>query len=276
MWKVSAALVIALLSGCKGKPAKHDRLPAPGDAGVVAADAVVDAAAAAKPARPEHAVWNLVDNRHTAHRSVDGELVVDARTVSFARFTRFGMPEPQWQLGATVGGERAALANKLASLEIPIIPEQAAPTQLTLRVHAEEDKQVLEVRVNGRKPPKQGRVPLEAGWQTIAIPVEPGAVAAGENVIGLQTSGRSKHKVGLSWLRAGTTHPSADQDPLAVATFDATGDAIELAEHASLTWYVTVPEGAHLVAEVAAPCLVEVGAYARRTRSPLSAPRAGW
>ena len=36
----------------------------------------------------------------------------------------------------------------------------------------------------------------------------------------------------------------------------------DLAEHASLAWYVTIPEGAHLVAQVTAPCLVEVGARA--------------
>ena len=265
MWKVTAALVIAVLVSCKSKRAKPDKMPVAGDSAVLAPDAVtVDATigAAPKSARLEHPVWSLVDNRHTAHRAVDGELVLDGRSVSFARFTRFGMPEAQWKLAVSVGGERAALANKLATLEVPIIPEQLAPTQLTLRVHAEDDKQALEVRVNGRKPPKKSRVPLEAGWQTIAVPVEVDAVAAGENVVSLQAIGKSKHAVGLSWLRAGTTHPRADQDPLAAATFDAAGDAIELADHASLTWYVTIPEGAHLVAEVAAPCLVEVGARA--------------
>ncbi len=262
MWKLTAALAIAVLASCKGRPAKHDKVAPAGDATVLPTDATfaVDAAAR-KPARPEHAVWNLVDNRHTAHRSVEGELVLDGRTVSFARFTRFGMPAPQWQLGASVGGERAALASKSASVEIPIIPEQPAPTQLTLRVHG-EDKQVLEVRVNGMKPAKRGRIPLEAGWQTIAVPVEPGAFVEGENVLALQTSGKSKAKVGLSWLRAGTTHPAGDHDPLAAATFDPAEDAIELANHATLTWYVTIPEGAHLVAEVTAPCFVEVGARA--------------
>jgi hypothetical protein len=253
---------IALLLGCKGKPARRH------DAGTVrisdAPNTATDAAtadAAAKPARLEHDVWNLVDNRHTAHRGVDGELLLDARTVGFARYTRFGMPQPQWQLGATVAGERVAIADKVASLEIPIIPEQKPPTQVTLRVHA-DDKQALELRVNGRKAGKTSRIALEAGWQTIAFSLDADAMRPGENVVSLQTTGKSKQKVALSWLRVGALHPSADQDPLAAATFDAKADTLELADHASLTWYVTLPEGAHVVAEVPAPCLVEVGARA--------------
>lgn len=256
----SALTVLAVLAGCKGKSAKRR------DAGIVrptdAVAAHVDGSVAdapAKAARLEHAVWNLVDNRHTVHRALDNEVVLDARTVGFGRFTRFGMPEPQWQLGAQAGGERVALADKLASLELPIIPEQKPPTQVTARVHA-DDKQVLELRVNGRKAGKTSRIPLDAGWQTIAFPIEASAMAPGENVIALQTTGKSKQKVGLSWLRVGASHPPADQDPLAAATFDAAGDAIELADHASLTWYVMLPEGANLVADVAAPCFVEVGA----------------
>ena len=67
-----------------------------------------------KPARVEHTAWVLVDNRHTAHRFVDGELAIDAGDVGFARYTRFGLPAPRWQLGADVDGERAAVADRLA------------------------------------------------------------------------------------------------------------------------------------------------------------------
>jgi arylsulfatase A-like enzyme len=56
--------------------------------------------------------------------------------------------------------------------------------------------------------------------------------------------------------------PTADQNPLDAATFDAKADAVELDEHASLTWYVAIPEGAHLVADVSSPCHVDVGARA--------------
>lgn len=259
----SAWLVALLVLGaCKGKstPAQRDAAPAaPADA-ANNIDASVDAAA--KAARSEHAVWKLVDNRHTAHRAVDTELVLDARAYSFARYTRFDSLPVQWKLALDVGGELGAIPERLAALEVPIIPEQPAPTQITARVFSTGPKQAIEVRVNGRKPAK-ARVPLEPGWQTVALALEAGMMPPGENVVAIETvGGNKKLRIGLSWLRFGASHPPADQDPLAAASFDATGDAIELADRASLTWYVTLPEGAHLVADVAAPCLLEVGARA--------------
>lgn len=253
---VAAALVV----GCKAKPSvPRDAAVSPDPTPVVPVDAAaLDASKAA--ARVEHAVWNLVDNRHMAHRYVDDELVIDARGISFARYQRFA-GTPQWQLGAQAGGERAAVAARIASLAVPVLPDLPVPTQITARVHA-ADKQSLEVRLNGL--PGKKRVALEAGWQTIALPVaEKGAVTPGaDNIIALQTVGKAKQKVALSWLRIGATHPPGDQDPLAAATFDAAADALELASGASLVWYVLLPEGAHLVADVAAPCFIEVGARA--------------
>jgi hypothetical protein len=255
-------LVVAfLLVGCKDKPAaRRDANVRPADAPTsIALDAAAVDAATVTPSRVEHTVWKLVDNRHTAHRYIDDELVVDARGIDFARYLRFG-GAPQWQLGMQAGTERAALAGKVASLNIPVAADARVPTQITARVHA-ADKQALELRLNGL--PGKKRVALEAGWQTIALPIaEKGAISAGDNTLALQTVGRSKHKVGLSWLRIGATHPPGDQDPLAAATFDYSHDVIELASGASLVWYVLLPEGAHLVAEVAAPCFVEVGARA--------------
>ncbi len=261
-----ALIFVLVLAGCGSKKRDADKKDAATEEKVVAApaDAAVDAAPA-KPARPEHTVWKLVDNRHTAHRAVDGgDLVLDATNASFARYTRYGVPVMRWHLGAEVGGERAALADAVASIEVPIIPEQPAPTQLTARVNAADAKQSLILVVNGKKGRKQKRaqMPLEAGWQTIAFPLEKDWLKPGENVIAFETKGKSKAKVGFSWIRVGAVKPTADTSPLDAARFDAKADAIELAEHASLTWYVQIPEGAHLVADVAAPCHVEVGARA--------------
>jgi arylsulfatase A-like enzyme len=261
-----ASLSLVLLAACGSK--KHsdeDAAPRPPDAAVAqVADAAADAAPG-KPARVEHSVWKLVDNRHTAHRSVDGgDLVIDARHVGFARYARFGLPAPRWHMGATVGTERAALADRVAAIEVPIIPEQPAPTQITARVNASDKRQSLVVTVNGHKARKQklGQVELEPGWQTVALPIDKGWIAPGENVIAFETVGKSKAKLAFSWIRIGAVKPPADHDPLAAATFDPQADALELAEHASVTWYVPIPEGAHLVAEVAPPCQVEVGARA--------------
>jgi choline-sulfatase len=260
--------ILVLLVGCSGKKrTSGDAGAAPTDAAVaVVADAAAPVdAAVAKPARPEHTVWKLVDNRHTAHRAIDGgDLVLDATNVGFARYTRYGIPVARWHMGATVGGERAALADRLAAIEVPIIPEQPQPTQITARVNAVDAKQSLVVRVNGNKGRKQklAQVALEPGWQTIAFAVDKTWIKPGENVIAFETQGKGKSKVAFSWIRVGAVKPPADQNPLTAATFDAKGDAIELAESATLTWYVTIPEGAHLVADVAGPCHVEVGARA--------------
>ncbi|NVB76968.1 MAG: sulfatase, partial [Kofleriaceae bacterium] len=254
-------LLLAALIACKGKEHKRDdAAPRPADAAVAI---VVDAAPSRpKEVRPEHAVWKLVDNRHTAHRGVDGELVLDATNASFARYTRFGMPAPRWHLGAQIGGARAALADRSASIDVPIIPEQPLPTQITLRVNVEDPKQSLAVKVNGRAASKQKPVPLEPGWQTVGVAVDADRFTAGENTITFETLGKGRKKAAIQWVRIGALHPPGDQNPLDAATFDAQRDALELAEHASLTWYVEIPEGAHLVGEVVAGCHVEVGARA--------------
>ncbi|MEO8553845.1 MAG: serine/threonine-protein kinase, partial [Kofleriaceae bacterium] len=113
---VGALVAIALL-GCGGKKQQAHE-----DAGVVAVapkPVPVDAAPPVKPVRAEHAVFELVPNRHTAHRAIAGEVVIDASGVGFARHIRFGLPAPRWHLGQTVDGERAAIADRLASLDVP-------------------------------------------------------------------------------------------------------------------------------------------------------------
>ncbi len=254
---VLAAVVGSL--ACSGKKHARDdaavRRPIDAPAPPRVTDAPIDAA---QPARVEHSAWNLVDNRHAAHRAVDGELVLDARDVGFARYTRFGLPQPRWHLGQTVDGERAATADRLASLEVPLETDQAAATQLTARVHGDA-KQVIAIKVNGRKAGKD--VKLDDGWQTIAVQIEKGRFARGENQLVIETRG-GKHKLALQWLQIGKTHPPGDNHPLDAASFDGADDSFELASGATLAWYVTIPDGANLVADVAGPCRIEVAARA--------------
>ncbi len=264
---LGGSLVLSCAACGDKKRAQDDAapVPEPSDAAIVEATDAAEAPEPEKPGRTEHTVWKLVDNRHSAHRSIDGgDLVLDATNVGFARYARFGVPVPRWHFGATVDGERATLADKAAALEVPIIPEQPRPTQITARVNAADTKQALFVTVNGKKARKQklAQVDLEPGWQTVALPIDKSWIRPGENVIAFSTVGRSKKKLAFSWIRIGAVKPPADQDPLAAARFDVKADAIELAEGASLTWYVPIPEGAHLVADVAGPCQVEVGARA--------------
>lgn len=223
----------------------------------VVAAARTPSAPAAQPARSEHAVFQLVDNRHAAHRYSGGELVLDAGGVGFARYTRFSMPAPRWRLGQDVDGERAAVADRLAALEVPLSAEQARNiTFVTARVHG-SDKQRLALKVNGRRPGKDASVELVAGWITVAIPVARGYFGPGENQLVLETSG-GKGNVAVAWLRLGSS--IGGRDPRADAVFDGKADTIALARDAQLAWYVTVPDGAHFVAAVGAPCKVELRA----------------
>jgi hypothetical protein len=211
------------------------------------------------PARTEHAVFHLVDNRHAAHRYSDGELVLDGADVGFARYTRFSMPAPRWQLGQDVDGERAAIADRLAALEVPLSADQADRiTFVTARVHG-SDHQHITLKVNGRRPGKDASVELVAGWITVAIPIAPGYFGAGENQLVLETSG-GKANLAVAWMRLGTS--IGGRDPRADAVFDGPEEAVSLARGAQLRWYVTIPDGAQFVAAVNAPCKVELRASA--------------
>jgi arylsulfatase A-like enzyme len=251
-------LALLALFACSGK--KHAQVHV--DAGVVPAPPViVMKVIEAKPPRVEHIAWKLVDNRHAAHRAVGGELVVDAGDIGFARYTRFGMPATHWHLGKVIEGERAAIADKLASLEVPLpVAAHTAELQVTMRVHGWA-KQSVTIRINGRKAGKLATVALDPGWQIIAVSAAAGSFNVGENQLVLETTGGTG-KLAIAWLRIGATHPRADDDPRTAATFEAKTDAIELAQNDELAWYVTIPDGANLVAEVAAPCHVEVAARA--------------
>jgi arylsulfatase A-like enzyme len=224
-------------------------------------DAAVGAgpAVATAPGRVEHAVWKLVDNRHAAHRFVEEhELVLDGSTVGLAKYVRFGVPRVHWHLGRTVAGKRAAAADRVALLELPLGGEHAkAVAQVTARIHG-KDKQAVALRVNGKKIPET-RTKLGDGWQTISIPVPAGKLGAGENQVAIETSG-ADGTVAFEWLRFGAARSDAG-DPREAAVFDAKADAIELARNASLTWYITVPDGGHLVGSVGGPCKVDIRAH---------------
>ncbi len=248
--RLLCAVALALVA-CKGGKAKRE------DAAVVViehhvADAAIDAPPP-KPARVEHAVFSLADNRHAAHRFVSGDFAIDGGDIGLARYTRFGVPQQHWHLGKTIDGQRAAVADHFAALEIPIAPgPAAAATVLAVSVHG-EDKQQLAIKVNGKRQGKS--LALVAGWQTLVVPLVKDSVVGGENAVAFETSG-GKQAIALGWLRLGV----GIDDPRPAATFDASG--ISLAKDAGLTWYVTIPDGAMLVADVAAPCKVEVQARA--------------
>ncbi|MCB9563447.1 MAG: sulfatase-like hydrolase/transferase [Kofleriaceae bacterium] len=275
------AAVVAL-AGC-GKRASS----APdGDAAVVAgdddapADDVANAdldAAVAPPAPVEHAVWSFGPNRLMAHRVVDGELVIDAGSAGFARYTRFGLPVRRWKLGVEVDGERTAVPARGASLDLPLTGEQAAAAHtLVMRVHAGKAAR-LTVKLNGRKLGERGRVALVEGWQVISVDAT-GRWVEGENLLVLETD--RGDNLAVRWLRVSGTAPAAHVpddataspvspafgDPLAATRWDGDAGGFVLTEDAGLAWYVQVPPAATLVADVLGACQVEVTARAGDAR----------
>ncbi|HSN25673.1 MAG TPA: sulfatase-like hydrolase/transferase, partial [Kofleriaceae bacterium] len=243
----SWGLLLVLAAACGSK--KHAREDAAATVAQQHSDAVPADAAPAKPARVEHTAWVVADNRHTAHRYVAGDLAIDAGDIGFARYTHFGLPAVRWKLAQVVEGERAAIADRLASLELPLVNNQAVTAQLVMRVHGDA-KQVLTLKLNGKK---IGARKLVGGWETLSVPAS--GLFAGENQLVLETTG-GKGKVAVSWLRFG----AATDDPRPAASFD--GETIELAKDAGLAWFLPIPEGAQLVADVPGPCRVEVSARA--------------
>ncbi len=231
------------------------------DAGGLAPDAAVgdDAGPAeAAPARLERAIWRAVDNRVMAHRRVAGDLVIDAGDAGLGRFTRYGLPQERWRLAQWVDGAAAALAEPLAALAVPLDESQArAATAVMLRLHASE-KTELWIEINGRKPRRKA-IELSPGWQTIGQAIPPGWLHPGDNQLALTRKGRRRGgpEVALAWLRVGAGEEFSS--PLPAARFTA-ARTLELAVGSSIAWYLTIPEGAHLVAPVAAPCRVEVRA----------------
>ncbi len=226
----------------------------PGAPGAPAAPAA-PAAAAVAPTRLEHAVYHLGDNLLLAHRVVGGDLVVDAGSIGFSRYIRFEMPTRRWRLRREVDGHRVATAAKGASLELPLTTAQAAAARgLALRVVASEADR-LTIKLGGRK---AGAIDVTPGraWYPIAIPAD--RFVAGENQLVIEGGA-----LALETVRVFADPGRAvDADPLAAATWSTTTRALTLADGAGLAWYVHLPPLAHLVADVAGPCRVEVSARA--------------
>jgi len=243
--------------------------------GLAAIDARADGperVAAAEPriapelvARDEHTVWRLGPNRLLAHRIADGDLVIDAGSAGFARYTRFDMPAPRWSLGQRIDGERAARAGRRAALELPLTADQAASARtLIARVHADQAT-ALTVELNGRPAGRAAEVALAPGWQTIAIRLGKRRLIAGENRLVLDPDTRAEVAVGWLRLAAGGERRArrARADRRGDVAYDSVADALLLRGGAGLAWYVLVPDGAQLVAAVAGDdCRVDVTARA--------------
>lgn len=247
---------------CKDKPSRG-----PGDDGAVAAVEVRDAATAGAdadaavlahvPTRPERPVFSLGDNLLLAHRAVDGDAVIDAGSVGFARFIRFDKPVARWRLAGDVHGHRVARAGRGGSLELPLTEAQAGAARgLALELVAAADARPSRrvVKVGGRG---AGAVEVGPGRAWYQLALEPGRLVAGENQVVIEGG-----EVALATIRvfADGERAAAEPAPLARAAWDGAARTLSLAEGSGLAWYVHLPLEAHLVATVAGDCRIEVEA----------------
>ena len=201
-------------------------------------------------------MFSLGDNLLTAHRAVGGDLVVDAGSIGFARYTRFDMPNARWRYGRDVAGVRVALATRGASIELPLTVEQAAAArgitfELVAAAAARPSRRV--VKIAGRT---AGTIEVLPGRAWYAVEAA-GRLVPGENHLVVEGG-----EVALAGVRVYADLPraAADPTPLVHAGWDATARTLAIDQGSSLAWYVHLPPDAHLVADVAGPCRVDVSA----------------
>jgi arylsulfatase A-like enzyme len=243
-WWISIAALVACGGGGDGEQEATTDTP------VVAIDA-----APAEPERverrQERAVFRLGDNRLLAHAHRGGALYIDAGSGGFAKYARFDMPEPRWNMRRELDGHRVAQSHRNSSFDVPLTAQQAATaTAMHIRVHA-GSKRTGEVKINGKK--VEGGLKLAEGWQTVSVPVPEGKLAVGENRVNFELN--KGKRVSVSWIQFGG-EPSDD----APVSYDADADAFTISSGSGLVYYVLVPKAGFLVASVSDGCKVDVRA----------------
>jgi arylsulfatase A-like enzyme len=207
--------------------------------------AAVVAAALPAAARAAHPVFDLVANRTLAHGIRGGGLAIAAGSPGFARYVHFSRPLPTWKLRLVEDGKRVAVASTSSVLEVPLTAEQArGASAITLRLKSNA-KQTVRVSGNGKS---SAAVPIGLGWSTVRVPLEAGALVAGENKLTLTFAqggmyAGQKGAAAVEWIQIGGEAPSE------AAPVVAEGGALVLAKDGGLAWYVKVPEGGALLAQ---------------------------
>ena len=250
LWKALTVFTCAL--GCgdakdataqPGASRSAGAVSAAASAGAGAAiQAVVQAAAPATPRVDDHIVFDLVDNRPLAHSLSGGHLVVLTGTPGFAKYLRFAKPKVSWTLAKEKDGQRVAIADGYANFDLPVTPAQVADaTALHLRVFVAEKRKVA-IKIGEKD---AGSVELSAtGWQTLTIPLAPGAVKAGENRFQM-ISGKAG-TLTVAFMQLGGS-PPGDKPP---ALYDSASQSLALGKGEGAAWYLQVPEKGGLAADV--------------------------
>lgn len=259
---VLASLVCWIAVGCgndeSGSKTQSSEGPGAAAGRVGPAESAAESRAAPPARREEHAVFSFSDNRLLAHLQRGGGLVVGAGSAGLYKYARFGLPTLAWKVGQEVDGARVGVPSRSSSLSIPLTAEQVERAHsVSFRAHADGERH-LKVSVNGKPASDEGAraVVLAAGWQTVTLPVADGRLREGPNRLDLAFRGEP---AAFEWLQVGGEAPT--EAGALPEYFDRAEDAITLADHHGLAYYVQVPEEGHLVADVkGAGCEVAVSA----------------
>jgi arylsulfatase A-like enzyme len=244
--------------------------PASGAAGASGASGAAGAAAAgtsapAGPALDEEPRIDLVHNRflwHLAPPGQDAGLYVPVAAEGFRKYTQ-EYRDPWGDVVTREGQTGRALAGRSATLRIPWRDAVDQPMRLRVRLHGMAQGQRMSVDLNGKRVINDG---VGAGWQDLAVPLQPGVLRPGENELVLFLGKRSGDAYGLvhSIAIEPATEPAAAPaaDPAAqpwpplspAARVTAGGRALPaLTGFARMAMYVEIPETAWLVLHTAAP-----------------------
>jgi arylsulfatase A-like enzyme len=240
----TAAAVAVVIGGlaCDKKPE-----PAPGPQPPAADGKPVPAPVPAADRGDEIRLYDFVDNRLLAHQLVGGGLVVSPGSGGFAKYEHFARPKVSWKQDRK-DGKKVGIADKYASLDVPLTASQASGN-LTMRLFADSPRG-LEIKSGG----KIGKVELQAGWQTVSLPM---TAAAGETRFQIVST---KDGPTVEWLQFGGTPPA---DDVVAPLYDASAKALALPEGGGAAYYTYVPQKGRVVAAVrGAGCKLEVAATA--------------
>lgn len=219
-----------------------------GSAGPVVKNPAAKPPVAAPNRGPEHSVFSLIDNRLAAHRFCGTSLVVEAGTMGFVKYARFGNTvrggKKVWELHQSQGDIKVAkLSGKTASMYLPLTAAQKSATVLRVRTFADA-AQSITVKINGGK---DQNLELAAGWVTTEVKAD--NFKEGENELILFMG---QPNVAVAWVEIGSDAiASGDGDAAQTLAPSFDGTSFNINSGCGMAWYATVPDKGLLTADLA-------------------------
>lgn len=211
-----------------------------------------------EPPPASYAVYDLVANRHLAHRQVGGGLLIDAGQPGFARYAHANRPRA-WHLNREQDETPVAHPSRGESaLYVPLTEAQAeSATVVQFRFWYETGRYPLSVSIGAEE---LGEFDPAEGWQTATFAIAPGLLTAGENQLDLTwpsdgVARRSSARSGLAQVFLGPSALDFDVSPpsewpsLGPSGFE---EGLFLDPLEGIAYYTVLPENPRLLIELQA------------------------